>query len=93
VPWVGVPDGPGSGIETEVKREVATMDEVRAALEKARTRDHLVWLQDGTTKYGPLPAPIGVDCPEHPSFALVIKDGEPWCRRGQHVLLGCEGFE
>jgi hypothetical protein len=31
-----------------------------------------------------LPAPIGMDCPDHPSFALLIKGGLAWCRRGMH---------
>lgn len=38
-----------------------------------------------------LPAPIGINCAEHPSFPLVwaVHKGQPdmgWCRRGQHLV-------
>lgn len=34
----------------------------------------------------PLPAPIGLNCPDHPTFPLVWKGEGGWCRRGQHAV-------
>jgi len=31
-----------------------------------------------------LPAPTGVECPGHPTWPTVWKEGEAFCRRGQH---------
>lgn len=38
-----------------------------------------------------LPAPIGINCDQHPSWPLVwaMHKGQPdmgWCRRGQHLV-------
>lgn len=65
--------------------------EVVAALERARRRDHFVRELPGTRPMDPptmlnppLPAPIGIDCPDHPGWDLVLKQSYAWCRRGQH---------
>ncbi len=38
----------------------------------------------------PLPACVGVDCPDHPTYPLVWRDDRGqyvgWCRRGQHLV-------
>jgi hypothetical protein len=53
-----------------------------AALVVARTRDHFTHI------FGPpLPTPIGANCPAHATGPLVLKDGEAWCRFGQHWPL------
>jgi hypothetical protein len=33
-----------------------------------------------------LPKPVGIDCPQHPTYSLVWRDGQHWCRRGRHVV-------
>lgn len=40
----------------------------------------------------PIPAPIGIKCPDHPTFPLVWavhmdKPSAGWCRFGQHIVL------
>lgn len=59
--------------------------EVRAALEAARQKP-TVTLANDRWQSSPLPAPIGVNCPDHPTYPLVIREGAAWCRRGQHVV-------
>jgi len=66
---------------------MTTIAEVRTALEAARTKDQLIHSLNGVRLQTPIPAPIGVNCPDHPTFPLVIKDGNAWCRRGRHVLV------
>ncbi len=56
----------------------------REALRVARGKDQFIHSIGGHPLERPLPAPIGADCPDHPSYPLVIKAGEAWCRRGQH---------
>jgi hypothetical protein len=34
----------------------------------------------------PLPAPVGVNCPDHPTYPLVWHGDYGWCRRGQHLV-------
>ena len=35
----------------------------------------------------PLPRPVGRDCPDHPTYPLVWKERQPYCRRGQHHVI------
>ena len=59
-----------------------------AALEAARTRDRFVRSLEsghGMLPVTPIPAPIGANCPDHPTYPLVIRGEEAWCRAGQHV--------
>jgi hypothetical protein len=66
---------------------MTTIAEVRTALDAARGKDQFVHSLNGVPLRTPIPAPIGANCPDHPTYPLVIKDGEAWCRRGQHLRL------
>lgn len=58
------------------------------ALAEIRQQPWVTHLSDGhgdpVKLERPIPAPIGVNCPDHPTYPLVIHDGHAWCRRGQH---------
>jgi hypothetical protein len=38
-----------------------------------------------------LPRPVGRDCPDHPTYPLVWKERQPYCRRGQHHVAEEKG--
>lgn len=64
-------------------------DIVAAAVAVARTKDQWTYfIDDGKPDLWvcdpPLPSPLGMDCPDHPTFPLIIKQGEAFCRRGLH---------
>lgn len=66
-------------------------EEVQDALAVALAKDPFIRYLTGKKGEAeplanPLPAPIGANCPEHPTFPLVLKDGGAWCRRGQHCF-------
>lgn len=69
----------------------ALIDTATRALESARQRDHFI--RELESGHGvkplspPLPAPIGAYCPDHTTYPLVIREGQAWCRRGQHEPL------
>ena len=63
---------------------------VEAMAAVARTKDQFIhWIDDGKEKPfkcdPPLPAPIRLDCPDHPTWPLAIKGGRAFCLFGGHT--------